>query len=142
MAVINTDNQRVRTSERIAKILSGTSVEHNICPIKDILATIVDKWSIHTILLLGQHGTLRFNQLKTGVRGISQRMLTVTLRSLEEDGVIVRTQYLEIPPRVEYELTVLGNSLLDKLLELACWADLNFREIIRSRSRYAKKEKN
>lgn len=123
---------------RIAGILSGACKQNNICPVKDIMARFGDKWSIYTILLLGQHHRMRFNELRVGIDGISQRMLTVTLRSLEEDGIITRTLYPEIPPRVEYQLTALGEGLLKQLLHLADWADQNFGEILKSRKKYAK----
>ena len=132
------DNHDLAVSEQIAKVLHGGCSENNICLVTDILATLVDKWTIHTILLLGQHPKLRFNQIKSGIRGISQRMLTVTLRSLEQNGVLLRTQYSETPPRVEYELTSLGKGFLARLIELAGWADENFKEIVKSRSRYQK----
>ena len=93
-----------------------------ICPVKDIMARYGDKWSMHTILLLGRQNSLRFSELKASIDGISQRMLTVTLRVLQEDGLIERTVYAERPPRVEYALTVLGESLLEQLVDLSEWA--------------------
>ena len=139
MTMFKTTAQRIKLSERIDKVFGGMCVQKHICPIKDIVARFGDKWSIYTILLLGQADRLRFNELKTGIPGISQRMLTVTLRSLEEDGLILRTHYFEIPPRVEYELSDLGKSLLDQLLGLANWADDHFVEIVKSRKKYAKR---
>lgn len=127
------------TDERFMKVFGGNCVQKNLCPIKDILSGLGDKWSIYTILLLGQKHKHRFNELKAGITGISQRMLTVTLRSLEENGIILRIHHPEIPPRVEYELTKLGESLLDKLLALGEWADDNFFEIVKARKKYAKK---
>ena len=137
--VNKTGNQHFKLSERIAKVFQGACVHKNICPIKDIMARFGDKWSIYAILLLGQNDKMRFNELKSGILGISQRMLTVTLRSLEEDGIIVRTHYPEIPPRVEYELSELGKSLMGQLLALANWADDHMDEILKSRRKYAKR---
>ena len=92
---------------------SGACTRKKICPVKDIMAAYGDKWTMYTVLLLGQHGKMRFNELRDNISGISQRMLTVTLRSLEEDGIILRTLYAEKPPRVEYELTELVFSPID-----------------------------
>ena len=124
------DNQSLTISEQIAKVFNGNCKQKNSCLVKDILARFGDKWSIYTVLRLGQYRKLRFNELKLGINGISQRMLTVTLRSLEEDGVVLRKVYPEIPPRVEYELTDLGKSLLEQLLHLANWADDHFVDIM------------
>lgn len=139
MAVTNADNQEVVISERIEKVFSGHCKQKNICPVKDILARFGDKWTIYAVLLLGRNNRLRFNELKSGIEGISQRMLTVTLRSLEEDGIVQRTIFPEIPPRVEYALTDLGKSLLEQLLQLANWADDHFAEIVKARKKYQKR---
>ena len=125
--------------ERIEAIFKGACSQRKLCPVKDIMAGYGDKWTMYTVLLLGQHERMRFNELRLSVSGISQRMLAVTLRSLEEDGLVLRTMYTEIPPRVEYCLTPLGESLLRQLLQLACWANENFGEIVKSRKRYEKK---
>lgn len=139
MTAAKIDNHFLITDERVAKVLNGNCKQKNICPVKDILARFGDKWSMYTVLLLGKSDKVRFNELKTGIDGISQRMLTVTLRSLEEDGIVIRTIYPEIPPRVEYQLTDLGKSLLEQLLQLATWANDNFAEIFKARKKYAKK---
>lgn len=106
---------------------------NRMCPVRDILDRIGDKWSIHTIILLGEGRVLRFNELKKKIDGISQRMLTVTLRSLEEDGFISRKIYAEVPPRVEYTLTDLGSSLLVQLKSLSRWAAENLNLVASSR---------
>ncbi|WP_207532217.1 winged helix-turn-helix transcriptional regulator [Desertivirga arenae] len=106
------------------------------CPITNVLDRISDKWSIHTIILLGKSEKLRFSELMKGIHGISQRMLTVTLRSLEEDGLVSRQVFAEIPPRVEYQLTDLGRSLLSQLIHLSEWASENMTKIFESRERY------
>jgi DNA-binding HxlR family transcriptional regulator len=141
MELKNTDDQPVTISERIAKVFDGNCRQKNICPVKDVLARFGDKWSMYTVLRLGQHEKRRFNELKQGIPGISQRMLTVTLRSLEEDGVVHRKVYPEIPPKVEYELTDLGKSLLEQLLQLANWADDNFEGIVKARKNYTKRHR-
>lgn len=139
MEVTKADNQKLKVHKKIDNILCLESQLEQCCPVKDILARFGDKWSIYTILMLGKNETLRFNELKALIAGISQRMLTVTLRSLEEDGLVSRKIYAEIPPRVEYTLTDLGQSLLIKLLELADWAKLNIHQILDARERYSKR---
>lgn len=101
----------------------------------DILNRIGDKWSVMIVAQLG-HGTMRFSELKRACSGISQRMLTLTLRNLERDGLVVRTVYAEIPPRVEYRLTALGQSLLGPISALWDWAGQHGEDITRARERY------
>ena len=103
--------------------------------IRQVLERVGDKWSVLTIGTL-RNGPLRFSELRRSVTGISQRMLTRTVRALERDGLVTRTIYPEIPPRVEYELTDLGNTLIPPVLSLAEWAMRNAEEIDRRRSRF------
>jgi DNA-binding HxlR family transcriptional regulator len=128
--------------EKIAAVFTGSCSQKNICPVKDIMATYGDKWSMYVILLLGQNKKMRFNEMRSAITGISQRMLAVTLRSLEQDGMISRTLFPEIPPRVEYCLTELGESLLKQILEFATWAEANFDAIMKARKKYENKKKN
>jgi DNA-binding HxlR family transcriptional regulator len=93
------------------------------------------------VLLLGD-GKLRFGELRDGIDGISQRMLTLTLKGLERDGLVTRTVYPTIPPRVEYELTKLGDSLLDPIRALGNWAGQNRERIQSPRDSYDTKNKN
>jgi DNA-binding HxlR family transcriptional regulator len=105
--------------------------------IRDVLDRVGDKWSMLIIVRLREGGgTLRFGQLSRAVAGISQRMLTLTLRHLERDGLVVRTTYDETPPRVEYTLTDLGRTLTDPVIELAKWALINYPAIERNRARH------
>ena len=127
--------------ERIAAVFSGACTQKKLCPVKDIMASYGDKWTMYTVLLLGQYQKMRFNELRCNIHGISQRMLTVTLRSLEEDGIVSRTIYPEIPPHVEYQLTGLGEGLLKQLLQLATWAEENVGEILKARKKYGKRVK-
>lgn len=101
----------------------------------DVLNRIGDKWSVMVVGKL-TGGTMRFNALRHAIGGISQRMLTLTLRNLERDGLVTRTVYAEIPPRVEYRLTRLGRTLTEPLDALWNWAALHREEIIEARSRY------
>ena len=92
------------------------------CPaVREVLHRVGDKWSVQIVALLGD-GPLRFSELRRAIEGISQRMLTLTLRGLERDGLVTRTVFPEIPPRVEYELTRLGKTLLEPIQALADWA--------------------
>ncbi len=90
-------------------------------PITDILTRVGDKWSVMVVMLLG-NGTKRFNEMRRLIGGISQRMLTLTLRGLERDGLVTRTVFPTVPPRVDYALTDLGRSLLIPISALGAWA--------------------
>ncbi|WP_329240819.1 helix-turn-helix transcriptional regulator [Actinoallomurus sp. NBC_01490] len=109
------------------------------CQARDILGRIGDKWSLYVVFVLGER-TLRFTELKRGVEGISQRMLTVTLRGLERDGIVSRTVYPVVPPRVEYALTPMGRTLLDTVGTLVRWADDHVAQIERARTAYDTRE--
>lgn len=100
--------------------------------IRHVLDRVGDKWSVLIVGTL-EGGPLRYTELIRGVPGISQRMLTLTLQQLAQDGLVSRTAYPEVPPRVEYELTDLGRSLLTTVLDLAAWAVKNHKEIARNR---------
>jgi DNA-binding HxlR family transcriptional regulator len=110
------------------------------CSIRHILDRFGDKWSILIISILGHVGKQRFNELNQQIGDISQKMLTVTLRSLEADGLISRKLYPEIPPRVEYELTDLGRSLLPHIEQLAQWAEQHMDCILKNREKYSQKK--
>jgi DNA-binding HxlR family transcriptional regulator len=106
------------------------------CHAREILDRVGDKWSLYVIHVLNSAGTLRFNELRSQVAGISQRMLTVTLRGLERDGLVVRTVYPEVPPRVEYELTSLGSTLRKLVCGLVAWAGAHLTEVDAARTSY------
>lgn len=97
------------------------AVAHSCQPAADILARVGDKWSVLVVMLLG-NGTKRFNEMRRLIGGISQRMLTLTLRGLERDGLVTRTVFPTVPPRVDYALTELGRSLLPPISALGQWA--------------------
>jgi len=92
------------------------------CPIRGLLCRLGDKWSLLVLVSLDANGTMRFGDLGRSIGDISQRMLTVTLRSLEADGLVSRRVYPEVPPRVEYTLTPAGRSLMPHLGSLVQWA--------------------
>jgi len=111
------------------------------CPVRNVLDRFGDKWSILVIIILGDYGPMRFNALNNTIGDISQKMLTVTLRTLEADGLVLRTLYPEIPPRVEYELTDLGRSLLPLIGSLQQWALQNMPAIMENRKKAGAKAK-
>ncbi|OMP77758.1 helix-turn-helix domain-containing protein [[Flexibacter] sp. ATCC 35208] len=106
------------------------------CPIRHVLDRFGDKWSILVVELLSHKGKMRFSEIATSIGDISQKMLTVTLRSLEADGLISREFYPEIPPRVEYELTQLGKSLIPPINNLLHWGQEHLETILGNRKRY------
>jgi DNA-binding HxlR family transcriptional regulator len=112
------------------------SLEPNVlspqCPTRLVLDLIADKWTTLVIYLLSQ-GTRRYGELQRGVGGISQKMLTQTLRRLEEDGLVLRVIYPEVPPRTEYSLTELGATLKEPLGALCQWAVAHFPEVEKAR---------
>ncbi len=110
-------------------------VETQTCEIRDLLDRLGDKWSLLVVELLGG-GTRRFTQLRREIDGISQRMLTLTLRQLERDGLVTRTVHPVVPPRVDYELTALGASLLDAVAPLVTWARCHRDQIAGARAVY------
>ena len=106
------------------------------CPSRRLLDRIGDRWTVLIVVALDA-GPLRFSALAARVDGISQKMLTQTLRSLERDGFVTRTVYPEIPPRVEYELTALGRSLQGPLRALEEWAVAHMSEVVERQEDYA-----
>jgi len=112
-----------------------------ICPVRHVLQGIADKWTI-LILATLKADSQRFSQIKRLVPDVSQRMLAQTLRKLERDGYVTREVTPSIPPRVDYELTFLGRSLVDQLAPLARWADHHRAEIGQARADYDRREKD
>ncbi|MFJ8312156.1 MULTISPECIES: winged helix-turn-helix transcriptional regulator [unclassified Streptomyces] len=109
--------------------------EHQDCGIRDVLDRIGDKWSVLVVVELAQ-GVRRFRQLQRAVPGISQRMLTLTVRRLERDGLVARTVYPTVPPQVEYELTAMGHSLTHLVKALADWSAEHRDSIARARQEW------
>ena len=103
--------------------------------VSEVLSRVGDKWTVLVVWTLGD-GSKRFNELRKALGSISQRMLTLTLRALERDGLVTRTVFPTIPPRVDYELTELGRSLLDPVSELGTWARKNRPAIEKARHRF------
>lgn len=105
------------------------------CPSRTSLAKIANKWTAMIVIALND-GPLRFGVLRDAVDGISGKVLTETLRDLERDGILTRTMYNEMPPRVEYELTALGQTLRDPLAALGHWAQEHIETVLHARDEY------
>ncbi len=103
--------------------------------VREVLSRVGDKWSVLIIVILSD-GAHRFSELQRSIDGISQRMLTLTLRGLERDGLITRTVEATIPPRVDYELTPLGRTLLKPVTQLAKWAQENHSKIQKAQQKF------
>lgn len=103
--------------------------------VREILDLVGDKWTLYIIATL-KDGPVRFNELRRRIDGISQRMLTINLRGLERDGLVARTLFPTIPPRVDYELTEVGRTLLSPVMALVTWANANQENIKGARARY------
>lgn len=116
----------------------GTGQEQK-CPVRDVLDCIGDRWSLLALATLSG-GTLRFTELKRAIGDISQRMLAQTLRTLEREGYVTRRVYPTIPPKVEYTLTDMGCSLLERVTPLIDWAAQNHDRIRRARKAYVPPE--
>jgi DNA-binding HxlR family transcriptional regulator len=116
------------------------SDEYDRCPVTDVIRRVGDKWTLLVLVLLGRRAH-RYNELHREIDGISQRMLTRTLRALEDDGLVCREVFPTVPPSVEYSLTPLGRSLLEPLSALADWAVENEAEIAAARHRPPRENK-
>jgi DNA-binding HxlR family transcriptional regulator len=101
----------------------GRTIADNqeFCPIRDVLANSLDKWSLFVLYNLGYNQVMRFNELKKRIDGISSRMLSTTLKKLEANDMITRMAYAEVPPRVEYRLTDFGKDFADRIIDLSQW---------------------
>ena len=121
--------------EDVASISSHLHVPEDCRAVSEVLARVGDKWTILVVVVLGD-GPKRFNEIRRSLGSISQRMLTLTLRGLERDGLATRTVYPTVPPRVEYELTRLGRSLLEPVSGLGAWARQHRAAILDARRRF------
>jgi DNA-binding HxlR family transcriptional regulator len=111
------------------------NIKNSICPIRDILNSLGNKWPLLVLMTLNANGTMRFNDIHKSIGDISQRMLAVTLRYMEADGLLSRKAYPEVPPRVEYRLTALGKGLIPHIHNLVDWALLYGHEIVKTRGK-------
>ncbi|MGW0535056.1 winged helix-turn-helix transcriptional regulator [Streptomyces sp. NPDC003032] len=115
--------------------VTSQAVHAQACPVREVLDRVVGKWSV-PILIAAAHGPIRFTELECAIDGISRRMLTLTLRNLERDGLLTRTVYPTVPPKVEYELTPVAHELHGTLLRLTGWAERHRVTIAESRAAY------
>jgi DNA-binding HxlR family transcriptional regulator len=110
------------------------------CPVREVLDRVGDKWSVLIIVMLGKR-THRYSELDRAIEGVSQRMLTLTLRALVRDGLVERTVHASVPPRVDYTLTGLGHTLLEPLTALDRWANEHREDIRAARERHDRQER-
>lgn len=120
--------------EQVVPGIGGAS-EESCTTVREVLSRVGDKWSVLVIALLS-HGPLRFSELYRAVEGISHRMLTLTLRQLERDGLVTRTVFPTVPPRVDYELSPLGMTLIEPVMALAEWAEHHRADIEAARTTF------
>lgn len=106
------------------------------CPVRNVLDRLSDKWTTLVVLALGENGTMRFNELHKNIGDVSEKMLTVSLRKLEADGLISREIYPVVPPKVEYRLTRLGHNFLPLIHSISDWAYENMDQILANRRQY------
>ena len=124
-----------QAQEGTSRLPGNLHVAEDCRAVSEVLARVGDKWTVLVVSTLGD-GRKRFNELRKALGSISQRMLTLTLRGLERDGLVTRTVFPTVPPRVEYELTRLGRSLLEPVSELGLWARRNRAAIADARARF------
>src|SRR5438477_10939541 len=129
-----------KRQEGTSLIPSTLQLPEDCRAVSEVLARVGDKWTVLVVTVLGE-GPKRFNELRRALGSISQRMLTLTLRGLERDGLVTRTVFPSIPPRVDYELTRLGRTLLEPVAALAAWADANRFDIQAARDRFDTRER-
>lgn len=113
---------------------TGSVIE--ICPIRNVIARFGSKWAFLTLLIIGEQGVVRFNELGRLIPDVSSRVLSSTLRTLEADGLVERKVYAVVPPKVEYRLTEVGESLLPLISQLTEWAQTNMKRVMDHRKEY------
>ena len=121
------DSQYI-TSHLLGQVLSTE------CPSRTLLEHLANKWTILVLRCLSE-GVHRFSELKNRIEGVSEKMLSQTLKTLESDGFILRTVYPVVPPKVEYQLTILGSQVTHKVMELVSWIERNLNEIMENKER-------
>ena len=117
---------------------TGSIIE--MCPVRNVIARFGDKWALLTVLIIGEQGVVRFNELSRLIPDVSSRVLSTTLRTLEADGFIDRKVYAVVPPKVEYRLTEVGKSLLPLIKQLTDWAQTNMKKVMTHRKEYEQTE--
>lgn len=117
---------------------TGSIIE--MCPVRNVIARFGNKWALLTVLIIGEQGVVRFNELSRLIPDVSSRVLSSTLRTLEVDGFIDRKVYAVVPPKVEYRLTEVGKSLLPLIKQLTDWAQTNMKKVMTHRKEYEQTE--
>lgn len=113
---------------------TGSIIE--MCPVRNVIARFGNKWALLTLLIIGEQKVVRFNELNRLIPDVSSRVLSSTLRTLEADGLVDRKVYAEVPPKVEYRLTEVGESLLPLIQQLTEWAQTNMKRVMIHRKEY------
>ena len=121
-------------SRRNTEVTARKLVEDS-CPMVEVLGRVAAKWNI-SILVAASQGPIRFTELERALEGISRRILTLNLRNLERDGLLTRTVYPTVPPRVEYQATPMALELYDSLVALTAWAERHRRDVSEARAAY------
>ncbi|MDF3290713.1 winged helix-turn-helix transcriptional regulator [Streptomyces silvisoli] len=130
------------TTKGVSEPIASWDPYERGCPSRDLLDQIGSKWAVLVLGELGKHGACRFTQLRQRLTGVSEKMLTQTLRTLERDGLVRRTVYPEVPVRVEYELTPLGQTLREPLRALTEWSVRHVTEVLAAREEYDARSEN
>jgi DNA-binding HxlR family transcriptional regulator len=120
------------TGRRVAQEI----IESEACPVSEVIDRISGKWSVGVLVAAAANGPIRFTQLERSIEGVSRRMLTLTLRNLERDGLLTRKVYPTVPPKVEYSLTAMAAELVDALGVLTRWAERHRTDILVARKTY------
>lgn len=110
-----------------------------ICPVRNVIARFGNKWALLVILVLSEHEKIRFNELRQFIPDISSRVLSGTLKTLEADALVCRKAYPTVPPKVEYQLTEMGRSLVPIITQLTEWAQTNLKTIVTHRNEFEEK---
>ena len=110
-----------------------------ICPVRNVIARFGNKWALLVVLVLSEHEKIRFNELRRLIPDVSSRVLSGTLRTLEADALVSRKNYPVVPPKVEYQLTEMGRSLVPLILQLTDWAQTNIKKIVEHRKEFRRK---
>ncbi|MDE5795693.1 MAG: helix-turn-helix transcriptional regulator [Muribaculaceae bacterium] len=113
-----------------------------ICPVRNVIARFGNKWALLVLLVISENNPVRFNELSRLIPDVSTRVLSNTLKVLEADGLITRTMYPQVPPRVEYSMTATGLSLIPIILQLTVWAKENMKTVIDHRRKFEKDSQN
>jgi len=130
-------NEEIARAKRYATLTPPAQIDPQIeALVTQLIGRVADKWTMLILEVLAERGTLRFTQLGKLIEGISQKMLTQTLRQMERDGLLERTVHPVVPPKVEYELTALGLSLGAAFCGVWIWATENFKQVERARARF------